>query len=428
MTNNDLKVLFFTGSYPFSSAAEDTFIDPELPYLKSSFNTVIIIPKSLEGKRSDLPQQITVETTLGQQLKLCLGYLYKIKTILLCLTSFIFYKEILKKSNKTLHIQSIIRVVYILGAALRTKKWIIKYIEDNKLDLAKTIFYTYWLDEISMGIYLAKMKYLDIKIISRAHGIDLYEERSSSSYIPFRPEIFSRIDQVFTDSEKGKQYLSSRYPTFNEVFSASRLGVPEQKFLTNSSQDEVFRIVTCSYLVPVKRIELLIMGLAELGKYRKDQIFEWTHIGDGPLRSELEHIARTQLPQNVEYKFLGFVPGGGVISFYQNNPIDVFINVSSSEGTPVSIMESQSCSIPVIATAVGGNSEIVTNENGILLSENPEPGEIANAICILLNDRNLLQDKKKKSYENWYNKYNSEKNFQDFIRDLMDIINNNKES
>jgi glycosyltransferase involved in cell wall biosynthesis len=142
----------------------------------------------------------------------------------------------------------------------------------------------------------------------------------------------------------------------------------------------------------------------------------------------LEQIARIQLPQNVKYTFLGFVQNGGVISFYQNNQIDVFINISSSEGTPVSIMEAQSCSIPVIATAVGGNSEIVTNDNGLLLSENPEPREIANAICILLNDRNLIRDKKKKSYENWYNNYNSEKNLQAFVKELSNILKNNKKS
>ena len=45
-------------------------------------------------------------------------------------------------------------------------------------------------------------------------------------------------------------------------------------------------------------------------------------------------------------------------------PVDLFLTVSANEGIPVSIMEAQSFGIPVIATDVGGISEIVNNVNG----------------------------------------------------------------
>ena len=415
-------ILFFTGSYPYSSAAEDTFIDPEIPYLKLYFNSVIIIPKSLEGKREDLPTYITIETTLGQILKPRRALPYKIQTIILSITSFIFYKEILKKSNKILHIQSIIKIINFLGGALRTKKWIIRYIEDNSIDLANTVFYTYWLDEITMGISLAKMQYPDIKIVSRAHGADLYEERHYPAYIPFRPEIFKYLNKIYSVSERGVAYLSIKYPKFRSLFYVSRLGISEQNFVTDSSNDGIFRIVSCSYLVPIKRIELLIKGLEELGKTQKENIFEWIHIGDGPLKYELEQYAFKQLPQNIRYKFLGYLPNKEVLSYYETHKIDVFINVSSLEGTPVSIMEAQSCSIPVIATAVGGNAEIVSDENGLLLNENPTPFEIAQAICEFLDNPTLTREKKYMSRKNWETYYNSEKNFQAFADELIKQI------
>ena len=47
--------------------------------------------------------------------------------------------------------------------------------------------------------------------------------------------------------------------------------------------------------------------------------------------------------------------------------MDYFINLSDSEGIPVSIMEAMSVGIPIIARDVGGNREIVTNNNGCLL-------------------------------------------------------------
>jgi glycosyltransferase involved in cell wall biosynthesis len=325
-----------------------------------------------------------------------------------------------------LNLSSILRSIGFFGNALITKNWIDNYIKNNNIDLSNTIFYTYWLDEITLGICLAKQKYPKIKIISRAHGADLYEERHLPPYIPYRPEIFNLLDRVFTDSQAGRTYLITRYPLHKSLFEISCLGVSKQDFITEPSNDSIFRIVSCSNLVPIKRIDLLIRGLVELGMLRPHQIFDWVHIGGGPLRLELEQAARILLPQNIKYHFLGYLPKGGVISFYQNNKVDVFINVSSSEGTPVSVMEAQSCSIPVIATAVGGNSEIVTSDNGLLLTENPKADEIANAICFLLKDRNLIQDKKKKSYENWDKNYNSEKNLPSFATDLINILKNNK--
>ena len=202
--------------------------------------------------------------------------------------------------------------------------------------------------------------------------------------------------------------------------------MPQQGFFSEISNDKVFRIVSCSFLVPVKRIDLLIKGLEILGKKNTDKIFEWTHIGDGPLRSELEKLAEKRLPKNLNYRFLGYVPEGGVISYYKNNMIDVFINVSSSEGTPVSIMEAQSCGIPVIATDVGGNSEIVDEFNGAIISKDPDPSEIAKKIIMFLTNTNQLKGKKVSSYHNWNTYYNSEKNHTEFIRDMINSTMNGK--
>ena len=423
MNKSKLQVILFTNYYPYS-LVEESFIDPEIPVLLSRFHSVTIIPRSFKGRKRVLPIDAIIEDSLHLKLKTYSKYKFIFKNFLFSFLNLELYKEIFSDFPKTFSPRSIIRMINSLGTALITKNWMLNYIKENNIDLKKTIFYTYWLNEITFGIHLAKKIHPDIIIISKAHGFDIYEERHNPHYIPFRPECFLGIDKIYADSEKGSKYLALKYPNYTNIFSVSRLGVPAQMELTKSSEDGVFRIVSCSYLVPVKRIELLIMGLMELGKLMDTRIFEWVHIGDGPLRPELEKISQTLLPHNVKCSFLGFLPEGGVLSYYNNNNVDLFINVSSSEGTPVSIMEAQSCSIPVIATAVGGNSEIVTNDNGLLLSENPKPDEIASAICVLANDNNLLQVKKRKSHENWSEMYNSEKNYQYFAQDIINLALN----
>ena len=59
---------------------------------------------------------------------------------------------------------------------------------------------------------------------------------------------------------------------------------------------------------------------------------------------------------------------------------DLFMNVSSSEWLPVSIMEAFSFVIPALVTAVGGNPEIVQEGAGILLDENPSINSITQNI------------------------------------------------
>ncbi|NMC40567.1 MAG: glycosyltransferase, partial [Bacteroidales bacterium] len=69
-----------------------------------------------------------------------------------------------------------------------------------------------------------------------------------------------------------------------------------------------------------------------------------------------------------------------------------FINVSSSEGVPVSVMEALSFGIPVIATDAGGTSEIVNNTNGRLIPVDFDPKDLAAII------ENLVHDEKYQGY------------------------------
>ena len=73
----------------------------------------------------------------------------------------------------------------------------------------------------------------------------------------------------------------------------------------------------------------------------------------------------------------------------RSQPIDIFINVSSSEGLPVAIMEAISFDIPIIATNVGGTSEIVTPETGILIAPDSAPELIAARIRELYKVKEL---------------------------------------
>ena len=87
-----------------------------------------------------------------------------------------------------------------------------------------------------------------------------------------------------------------------------------------------------------------------------------------------------KIGDNVEVDLKGQVTHENVLKWFEENPADVFVNVSSSEGLPVSIMEAFSYGIPAIATAVGGMPEIVTEDCGVLLNPDFEPEELGTVL------------------------------------------------
>jgi glycosyltransferase involved in cell wall biosynthesis len=168
-------------------------------------------------------------------------------------------------------------------------------------------------------------------------------------------------------------------------------------------------------------LDLLLQGILCAARLRPDQKFEWHHHGGGEARLELQQMAEREFPANVRVIFHGYASAQALLDFYRDCPIDVFMNVSRSEGTPVSAMEAISCGVPVIATAVGGNQEIVREQNGLLLPPNPSPQDIADAFFRFMDNRESCRSRREGSRALWEAKYNADQNFKDFAQRIQAI-------
>lgn len=236
-------------------------------------------------------------------------------------------------------------------------------------------FYSYWFYESAYTAARLRRQYPGSRFISRCHGYDLYEIRHPGGYLPFRTFLTEQVDRLCPISQDGVDYISERFPDCS--LRLSRLGTADHG-LCVGEKDPVPTLVSCSGLVDVKRLDLLIRGLALC-----DRPVRWVHFGDGPLKESLRQQAQA-LPRHIQWQFMGNVPNEALMDFYKHHYVDFFINVSRSEGVPVSIMEALSFGIPAIATDVGGTHEIVIDgHNGLLLPADPEPAAIAEAICRL---------------------------------------------
>jgi len=107
-------------------------------------------------------------------------------------------------------------------------------------------------------------------------------------------------------------------------------------------------------------------------------------VGDGPERGKIESLVES-LDLSDHFQFVGFQKD--VAPYYHS--MDVLVLPSHREGFPMVLLEAMQLSKPVVATDVGGVSEIVVDGiNGYLCREGSSY-EIANAIIKLLRDKQL---------------------------------------
>ena len=109
-----------------------------------------------------------------------------------------------------------------------------------------------------------------------------------------------------------------------------------------------------------------------------------------------------------------------VSEWFKDNQPDVFINTSSSEGVPVSIMEALAYATPIIASDVGGTKEVVYDGvNGVLLKNYEDIDEVSNALIKLATmEESEYQDLRKRSYNVWKNERNAAQLYTEFSENL----------
>ncbi len=143
--------------------------------------------------------------------------------------------------------------------------------------------------------------------------------------------------------------------------------------------EDALVVGTIARLDPVKDLPTLVAGFSELIARVPSAVL--VIVGDGPARGELEaEIGRRGIAGRV------------VLTGHRQDArallagIDLYVNSSIHEGVSLTILEAMAAAIPVIATDVGGNPEVVNEATGILVPAR-SPGAIAAALVELSGDQ-----------------------------------------
>lgn len=389
------SLIMLTAEYPFGEG--ETFIETELEVVSKYFDQVLLIPSVKGSLTRSVPENVVVLE----------GYQHK--TNLIEVVNAIFkFKEVRQEFMRNF-MTGIGKNKVMMGnlwIALKTRgllKKVLKGLEGNNL-----VLYSYWLDTSAMALALLES---DLPKIARCHGWDVYESRQRFQYLPLRPFMLSKLSKVHSVSENGRKHILTKFPVF-ENLTVSRLGVLKSvdEIDSHSSFSEM---VSISSVVPIKRVDFIAsVYFTEF----QDRI-KWSHYGSGDFSNKYKNQFK-EIVQN------GFISNSEIYDVLQSKMKHAFlINLSETEGIPVSMMEAMSFGIPCIGTKVGGVGEIIKDGyNGYLLSSNPTKDEVVNAVNRLLSlttqERLFMR---RAAYFTWKEKFNGEENYTRFAEDLLGL-------
>jgi len=422
--NKQSVLIFITAEYPYGEG--ETFIEAELEIISSYFDHVVIIPTevfsgSQKGLRK-IPLNCSVSLMESQRKSKPLFHLLRWSFIRMGLSEYRYIKKKLSINAGLVHFK--------IAAKSFLTSLIIKDVVLNviRINQCRNVFiYSYWMGDGLLAAILAKRNLTvlgAVKVFSRAHGWDVYFERHQPAYLPWRKFMFEKCDAVFCISKDGQRYLKEKVPNGAvDKIKLSYLGVPEPLEGCKMPDFTVLglRIVSCSNVIKVKRVVLILEAIL----CSEIQNICWTHIGDGPLLKDLKLKAADIMEKrpDVHIKFVGHLLPAKRDELLGSGNFHLFVNVSESEGLPVSVMEAMSFGIPVLATAVGGTAEIVENGiNGLIISEDVTPQDLVSHLEYFNGmPLDIKQQWSNNAKQTWLNSFNSEKNHVEFAKKVLTL-------
>lgn len=402
-----MQLVFINDRFPYG---KEPFVESEIPFLPEILDGYIV-PLYPDKSHSDVPKKIK-ELTVIPKKNTAKNYLIAFKR---CFSARLVdeLNVACRKKHCFYNIAKAIKFCYTGELQISRISGCLKKTSDK----GPFLFYSYWMYQHAYIAAGLKEKIPGSRFITRCHGYDLYEQRHPNNYIPFRKFIFSQADYICPISLNGKNYFLNTYGHwFEPKIHVVRLGTVLNNDLKpyRGKPDKLLHIVSCSSMTQVKRLDRLIASLAIM------QIkVEWTHFGDGDLREHLQSLIE-KLPNNISCNLMGARPNQEILEYYKTHDVDAFINTSESEGVPVSMMEAMSCRIPVIATDVGGVSEIVHDGiNGILIEGNFAPETLAKQLeCFAKLPQGRIEELRMNARTTWEESYDASKNYRSFFEFL----------
>lgn len=248
------------------------------------------------------------------------------------------------------------------------------------------ILYSLWFNSSAYAIANLDSKKLNFKSykVSLTHLYEVSDVQEYPELSIFRDYYIENIDYIsFISSTIMQGFISSKNQFLDTNIHHDKLGTLKlfsskikDMYKSSNEVDQPLKIISCSNFIKIKNIDRIFTILNKIDTIN----IVWTHIGDGDLYNSISQEIELYKKSHLKILLLGRMSNYKVQELYANEDFDIFINLSSIEGIPLSIMEAISYGITVIATDVGGTKEVLDEKFSYLVYENSSDDEIIDVI------------------------------------------------
>jgi glycosyltransferase involved in cell wall biosynthesis len=237
---------------------------------------------------------------------------------------------------------------------------------------------------------------LKVPLIITFHGGDvtITDLRHQKTYLGFRHYLANKgklktSGATFFAVSKfvRRKLLEQGFPT--ERILVQYTGVDIKKFRPASTEDRPI-ILFVARFVEFKGAEFLIRAASEVQRQFPD--VELVLIGDGPLRRELETLAKQSLRR---FRFLGVLTAQEVSGWMNRASLLCMPSITTrsgeAEGFGMVCAEAQAVGKPVVAFKSGGIPEIISHENTGFLTAERDWQSLAGYLALLLQNAELRE-------------------------------------
>lgn len=299
----------------------------------------------------------------------------------------------------------------------KIKTWIdliklVKFIRSHHIDIVQT----YFQDPAILGLLAGKLSNVKSVLASfRDMGFWRHNEYDVKMKL-----IYNLFSYYIANSLAVRNLYVNLYDLPGDKFKVIYNGVDINRFRppVNNQRRNDKRIVVgivANLNRQVKRLDIFLRAAAYVIQRIADVKF--VIAGEGELKSELLKLSRNLgLGGNVE--FLGKVEDVPRLLY----TIGIGIISSDSEGFSNAILEYMAAGVPVVATDVGGNGEIIKDaENGFLVSAG-DYRSMGRRIIELIQKEDIYQQIRKKGFDTVYDNFTSShciKSYQNFYEQVL---------
>jgi len=219
------------------------------------------------------------------------------------------------------------------------------------------------------------------------HGWDMFDlDGRSRKHLKLRRAMRPFISRYVTVSKDMQRWLQEAVGVAGDRIEQIYNGVDTHRFAPRSGPreplaagnpppDDTLVIGTVGRMQAVKDQKTLVEAFAGLVERRPEcrTRLRLALVGDGPMRDDIVALLRARRVLD-----LCWLPGATRDVSSMLRSFDVFVLPSLNEGLSNTILEAMASGLPVIASCVGGNGELVANgETGQLFAARDVPGLIA---------------------------------------------------